>query len=105
MRDGFCLHVASHCERLFIFVIASLREAISPLSLRLLRREERPPRNDRMEFMEIGETLYVTTREEFRKWLKENHQSKKEVWLIQYKKATKKPSINYVDAVEEAICF
>jgi len=55
--------------------------------------------------MEIGETLYVITREEFRKWLQKNHKSKKEIWLIQYKKATKKPSINYVEAVEEALCF
>ena len=55
--------------------------------------------------MEIGETIYVTTGQEFRKWLEENHQTKKEIWLIQYKKATKKPSINSVDAVEEALCF
>jgi uncharacterized protein YdeI (YjbR/CyaY-like superfamily) len=55
--------------------------------------------------MEIGETLYVTDREDFRRWLEENHKSKKEIWLIQYKKATKKPSINYVEAVEEALCF
>ena len=55
--------------------------------------------------MEIGETLYVTHRDDFRKWLEENHKSKKEIWLIQYKKATKKPSINYVEAVEEALCF
>ncbi len=55
--------------------------------------------------MEIGETLYVTTGEEFRKWLKKNHKSKKEIWLVQYKKATGKPSIPYVDAVEEALCF
>jgi len=55
--------------------------------------------------MQIGETLYVTNRDEFRKWLIKNHKSKKEIWLIQYKKATKKPSINYVEAVEEAICF
>jgi uncharacterized protein YdeI (YjbR/CyaY-like superfamily) len=55
--------------------------------------------------MEIGETLYVITREDFRKWLEKNHKSKKEIWLIQYKKATKKLSINYVAAVEEAICF
>lgn len=55
--------------------------------------------------MEIGETLYVTTADEFRKWLIQNHANKKEIWLIQYKKATKKPSIKYVDAVEEAICF
>jgi len=57
------------------------------------------------ETMEIGETLYVTNREDFRKWLEENHKSKKEIWLIQYKKATKKPSINYVEAVEESLCF
>ena len=55
--------------------------------------------------MEIGETLYVTTREDFRKWLIENHQTKKEIWLIQYKKATKKPSIIFHQAVEEAMCF
>jgi len=55
--------------------------------------------------MEIGETLYVTTRNDFRKWLEENHQTKKEIWLIQYKKATKKPSINFHNAVEEAMCF
>jgi uncharacterized protein YdeI (YjbR/CyaY-like superfamily) len=55
--------------------------------------------------MEIGETLYVTNRDDFRKWLIQYHQTKKEIWLIQYKKATKKPSISYVEAVEEAICF
>jgi uncharacterized protein YdeI (YjbR/CyaY-like superfamily) len=55
--------------------------------------------------MEIGETIYVTTSDEFRKWLLQNHQTKKEIWLIQYKKAAKKPSINYVEAVEEALCF
>lgn len=55
--------------------------------------------------MEIGETLYVTNREDFRKWLEQNHRSKKEIWLIRYKKATGKPSLDYVEAVEEAICF
>jgi uncharacterized protein YdeI (YjbR/CyaY-like superfamily) len=55
--------------------------------------------------MEIGETLYVTNGDDFRKWLKENHQTRKEIWLIQYKKATRKPSIPYLEAVEEALCF
>jgi uncharacterized protein YdeI (YjbR/CyaY-like superfamily) len=55
--------------------------------------------------MEIGETIYVTTREEFREWLEKNHKTCKEIWLIQYKKFTQKPSISYADAVEEAICF
>ena len=55
--------------------------------------------------MEIGETIYVTTREEFREWLEKNHKTCKEIWLIQYKKVTKKPTIPYAEAVEEAICF
>jgi len=55
--------------------------------------------------MEIGETLYVTTRDEFRDWLERNHKLKKEIWLIQYKKVTKKPSLTLAEAVEEAMCF
>jgi uncharacterized protein YdeI (YjbR/CyaY-like superfamily) len=55
--------------------------------------------------MEIGETLYVTSGAEFRSWLEKNHRSKKEIWLIQYKKAAQKPSVHYVEAVEEALCF
>ena len=55
--------------------------------------------------MEIGETLYVTTPAEFRRWLKANHKLKKEIWLIQYKKATGKPSIDFAEAIEEAMCF
>ncbi len=55
--------------------------------------------------MDIGETIYVTTRAAFRTWLIKNHKNKNEIWLVQYKKATGKPSIDYVEAVEEAICF
>ncbi len=55
--------------------------------------------------MDIGETLYVTSPAEFRRWLKANHQTRKEIWLIQYKKATKKRSIALVEAQDEAICF
>jgi len=55
--------------------------------------------------MQIGETLYVTNRDDLRKWLIDNHSSKKEIWLVQYKKTANKPSITYVEAVEEAICF
>lgn len=55
--------------------------------------------------MEIGETLYATTRADFRTWLEANHRGKSEIWLINYKKATGKPTIPYVEAVEEAICF
>ncbi len=47
----------------------------------------------------------VSSRNEWRQWLKENHASVKEVWLVFYKKHTGKPSINYADSVEEALCF
>ncbi len=55
--------------------------------------------------MDIGETLDVKTRAQFRKWLQKNHQNKKEIWLIRYKKASGKASMDYIQAVEEAICF
>ena len=55
--------------------------------------------------MEIGETLYVTKREAWRKWLSKNYEKKKEVWLIYYKKSSEKKRIPYGDAVEEALCF
>ena len=55
--------------------------------------------------MEIGETLLPTSRQEFRTWLRKHHTDRTEIWLIQYKKATGKPCLDYVEAVEEAICF
>lgn len=53
----------------------------------------------------MTEELYVSNRNDWRAWLKENHDAKKEVWLIYYKKHTGKPSISYDDSVEEALCF
>lgn len=55
--------------------------------------------------MEAKETLYVTDRKEWRRWLERNHGKTKEIWLIYYKKHSEKPRIPYDDAVEEAICF
>ena len=55
--------------------------------------------------MEITKTLYVTNRKDWRKWLKENYDKEKEIWLIYYKKASGKPRIPYNDAVEEALCY
>jgi uncharacterized protein YdeI (YjbR/CyaY-like superfamily) len=55
--------------------------------------------------MEMTESLYVTTRDEWRSWLEQNHGTQSEIWLIFYKKHTGKPTIPYSDAVEEAICF
>jgi uncharacterized protein YdeI (YjbR/CyaY-like superfamily) len=55
--------------------------------------------------MEIGKTLYVKNRQEWRSWLEKCHRTEKEIWLIYYKKDSKKLRIPYNDAVEEALCF
>jgi uncharacterized protein YdeI (YjbR/CyaY-like superfamily) len=51
------------------------------------------------------ETFYPTSRQEWRKWLQENHDIKQSIWLIYYKKKSNIPTVIYSDAVEEALCF
>ena len=55
--------------------------------------------------MDITRTLYVKDAKSWRAWLRKNHKTKKEIWLVYYKKKTGKPRISYNDAVEEALCF
>jgi uncharacterized protein YdeI (YjbR/CyaY-like superfamily) len=55
--------------------------------------------------MNISRVLYVIKRAEWRKWLRQNYKTEKEIWLVYYKKGTGKPRIEYNDAVEEALCF
>lgn len=51
------------------------------------------------------ETFYPTSQKDWREWLQENHNSKQSIWLICYKKKANKPTINWSDAVDEALCF
>lgn len=55
--------------------------------------------------MDVGETLLVETRKAWRAWLARHHRSKAEIWLVSYKKATGKRSLDYESAVEEALCY
>lgn len=55
--------------------------------------------------MEIGKTLYVHQRDDWRDWLQANHDREPEIWLVFYRKGSGKPSLPYDDAVEEALCF
>lgn len=55
--------------------------------------------------MEITQTLYVTNRNDWRNWLEKNHEIKKEIWMIFYKKDSEKTSLKYDEAVEEALCY
>jgi uncharacterized protein YdeI (YjbR/CyaY-like superfamily) len=50
-------------------------------------------------------TLLVRTLAEWRKWLTEHHASEAEVWLIFHKRHTGVPTIEYKDALDEALCF
>jgi len=49
--------------------------------------------------------FYARDREEWHKWLEENHSKLNGIWLIYYKKPSGKPRIPYADAVDEALCF
>ena len=51
------------------------------------------------------ETFSPTSRQDWRQWLEENHRSKPAVWLVQYKKNAKMPTISWSEAVDEALCF
>ncbi len=55
--------------------------------------------------MKVTRMLYVKNRDEWRAWLEKNHATETEVWLVYYKKHTRRPGIAYDDAVEEALCF
>jgi uncharacterized protein YdeI (YjbR/CyaY-like superfamily) len=52
-----------------------------------------------------AETFYPQGRNEWRKWLIDNHDKKQSVWVMMYKKQSGKPTITWSDAVDEAICF
>ena len=49
--------------------------------------------------------FHPLSRQEWRDWLTENHDKLSGIWLVYYKKHTKKPSVTYDEAVEEALCF
>lgn len=58
-----------------------------------------------MPAMEIHPTLYVPDRAGWRAWLAEHHADTPAIWLISYGPATGRPSVPYLHAVQEALCF
>jgi uncharacterized protein YdeI (YjbR/CyaY-like superfamily) len=51
------------------------------------------------------ETIYAQDRREWRKWLETNYRISPGIWLIYYKVKSNKPSVQYSEAVKEALCF
>lgn len=55
--------------------------------------------------MDLGKTLYIINRKQWRSWLAKNNTKEKEIWLIYYRKSSGEKRIPYNDAVEEALCY
>ena len=58
-----------------------------------------------MEIKDGKQAIYAKTRADWRRWLEQNSQTEKSVWLILYHKKSKKESVNLIEATEEALCF
>ena len=58
-----------------------------------------------MPAMPITETFYAVDRAAWRGWLQQNHAAASEIWLLMPSKASGKPGVSYLHAVEEALCF
>lgn len=48
---------------------------------------------------------FFETPNDFRKWLEKHHSKETELILAYFKKATGKPSINWPESVDQALCF
>ena len=55
--------------------------------------------------MDIGETVRVRSRAEWRTWLSRHHADRREIWLVYYKQGSGKAGISYDESVEEALCY
>ena len=55
--------------------------------------------------MSSSDAIFFGSPAEFRAWLEEHHGTASEVWVGYYKKATRKPTMTWSQAVDEALCF
>jgi uncharacterized protein YdeI (YjbR/CyaY-like superfamily) len=58
-----------------------------------------------MNIEDIKQTYFAKTTEDWRRWLLENCQTEKVVWLLIFHKKSKTQSILWTDAIENALCF
>src|SRR5256885_13083985 len=55
--------------------------------------------------MDIGKTLTVRNRLEWRRWLAKHHANTKEIWLVYFKKGSGKTGISYEESVLEGLAY
>ncbi|AFY60933.1 YdeI family protein [Synechococcus sp. PCC 6312] len=56
-------------------------------------------------FDDTLKTFYAPNRQAWREWLEINHRASAGIWLLYYKVRSQQPSIQYSEAVQEALCF
>jgi uncharacterized protein YdeI (YjbR/CyaY-like superfamily) len=49
--------------------------------------------------------LFFKNRDEWRDWLEKNYSKSEGIWIVYFKKHTKKETLTYNEGVEEALCF
>jgi uncharacterized protein YdeI (YjbR/CyaY-like superfamily) len=55
--------------------------------------------------MDVGKTLKVKDRLEWRRWLAKHHADTKEIWLVYYKNRSGKSGITYEESVLEGVAY
>lgn len=55
--------------------------------------------------MEVGEQLVVAAPHDFASWLAEHGGSRREIWVVLYKKSSGKQLVTYEQLVEVALCY
>lgn len=55
--------------------------------------------------MDEERTIEPATREDWRRWLEENHQRERAVWVVLLKKSAGPAGMSYDQSVEDALCF
>lgn len=49
--------------------------------------------------------IFFPEKTQFRRWLEENHEKEKELWVGYYKKSSNLPSMTWSQSVDQALCF
>jgi uncharacterized protein YdeI (YjbR/CyaY-like superfamily) len=94
-------------SRLITSIIAPHGQRTIRLKHRIVKRDIKiavPILNSVWIFMEITNTIKPIDRAEWRTWLVQNHNRLTEIWLLSDDRP-EQPTVEYLDAVEEALCF
>src|SRR4029077_11569701 len=49
--------------------------------------------------------VHIKTAAEWRRWLRDNHEKARGVWLVAYKAVTGKARLSYEDSIPDALCY